>query len=133
MPKPSKGLVISLIKKFNLEDKIILPGFIKDEELQDHYNLADVFIMPSKKEGFGLVLIEAAASGLPVIAGNGDGSAEALQNGLLGKLVSPDSVEEIKNAILETFSQIRESMQEKTFELYNFTTYQKRFLEIIYG
>ena len=55
--------------------------------------------MPSRKEGFGIVFIEAMYYGLPVIAGNMDGSSDALLHGKLGQLVNPDSVEEIANAI----------------------------------
>ena len=45
--------------------------------------------MPSMKEGFGIVFIEAMCIGLPVIAGNKDGSVDALCNGKLGILVDP--------------------------------------------
>ena len=55
--------------------------------------------MPSYGEGFGIVFIEAMYFGLPVIAGNKDGSVDALLNGKLGILVDPMNVEEIKSAI----------------------------------
>ena len=52
-----------------------------DEELVDHYNLSNVFLMPSYGEGFGIVFLEALSCGIPVIAGNTDGSKDALMNG----------------------------------------------------
>ena len=55
--------------------------------------------MPSYGEGFGIVFIEAMYYGLPVIAGNKDGSVDALLNGKLGLLVNPDKPEEITLAI----------------------------------
>ena len=55
--------------------------------------------MPSEKEGFGIVFIEAMFYGKPVIAGNKDGSVDALCNGELGLLVDPGSVTEIATAI----------------------------------
>ena len=55
--------------------------------------------MPSKKEGFGLVFIEAMFYGKPVIAGNRDGSIDALGNGEFGLLVNPNEVVEIAAAI----------------------------------
>jgi glycosyltransferase involved in cell wall biosynthesis len=55
--------------------------------------------MPSRKEGFGIVFIEAMFYGLPVIAGNIDGSADALADGELGFLVDPDQPEEILSAL----------------------------------
>ena len=78
---------------------LTLTGFIPDHELEDHYNLCDVFAMPSKGEGFGIVFLEALACGKPVLAGNCDGSTDALLNGKLGVLVNPDDVREITDAL----------------------------------
>jgi hypothetical protein len=52
----------------SLEDVVIPRGLHPDHELRDFYNLCDVFAMPSKGEGFGIVFLEALASGKPVIA-----------------------------------------------------------------
>jgi len=52
-----------LIQDLNLENHVTLAGFIPDEELCDYYNLCDVFAMPSKGEGFGIVYLEAMACG----------------------------------------------------------------------
>ena len=96
--------VKQLVKDNNVEDRVILPGFITDEELVDYYNLCDVFVMPSKKEGFGIVFLEALACGKPVIAGNQDGSRDPLLNGELGILIDPDSVNETAKAIIKVLS-----------------------------
>ena len=66
-----------------------------DEEIVDYYNLCDIFVIPSKGEGFGIVYLEALACGKPVIGGNQDGAIDALCNGELGLLIDPDSVDEI--------------------------------------
>ncbi len=76
-----------------------MPGYIEDEELEDHFDISDMYVMPSRKEGFGIVFIEAMYYGLPVIAGNIDGSPDALLQGELGQLVNPENVKEIANAI----------------------------------
>ena len=65
-----------------------------DDALVAHYRLADVYVMPSK-EGFGIVYLEAMACGVPVIAGNDDGSADPVQDGRVGWQVphrDPDAV-----------------------------------------
>lgn len=91
----------SLITRLNLDDCVTLPGFLTDEELCDHYNLCDVFAMPSQGEGFGIVFLEALACGKPVLAGNQDGSVQPLASGELGCLVDPNNVEDIANKLIE--------------------------------
>jgi len=88
-----------LIKKYNLENQVKLIGFVDEAEVINHFLLSDIFVMPSKKEGFGIVFIEAVASGLSVIAGNKDGSVDALKNGILGMLADPDDLEDLKKKI----------------------------------
>jgi glycosyltransferase involved in cell wall biosynthesis len=88
-----------LIEKDGLENNVMILGFIPDHELMDHYLLADLFVMPSKGEGFGIVFIEAMACGLPVIGGNEDGSVDALANGEFGLLVKPGDQMELVRAI----------------------------------
>jgi glycosyltransferase involved in cell wall biosynthesis len=88
-----------LIRKAGLQSRVVFTGFVPDEELSRHFNLADIYIMPSEKEGFGIVFIEAMYYNKPVIAGNKDGSKDALLNGKLGVLVDPSSREEVSEAI----------------------------------
>jgi phosphatidyl-myo-inositol dimannoside synthase len=78
---------------------ITFAGFVPDRELADHYRLADVFAMPSTGEGFGIVFLEAMACGTPVVAGNHDGSVDALDGGRLGCLIDPIDVDAISRAI----------------------------------
>jgi glycosyltransferase involved in cell wall biosynthesis len=78
---------------------ITFAGFVPDEQLADFYRLANVFAMPSTGEGFGIVFLEAWACGTPVVAGNRDGSVDALDGGRLGKLVDPNDVDAISTGI----------------------------------
>lgn len=89
----------TLIRQHALEEVVKFAGYVPDKELAAHFNLADIFIMPSEKEGFGIVFIEAMFYGKPVIAGNKDGSADALCNGKMGLLIDPGNVPEIEVAI----------------------------------
>jgi phosphatidylinositol alpha-1,6-mannosyltransferase len=73
---------------------------VPPEELPDYFRLADVFVMPSAYEGFGIVFLEAMATGVHVIAGSQDGSRDALCDGALGTLVDPENGEELASAIL---------------------------------
>ncbi len=91
----------ALISHLGLEDCVTLAGYIPKHELQDHYNLCDVFAMPSKGEGFGIVYLEALACGKPVLAGNKDGAVDPLGHGELGCLVDPDDGEAIAQNLIQ--------------------------------
>lgn len=93
-----------LIHELDVQDCVTLAGFIPDEELCNYYNLCDVFAMPSKREGFGIVYLEAMACGKPTLAGNKDGAVDALQHGRLGALVDPDDTDEIANVLISVLN-----------------------------
>ncbi len=93
-----------MIEALNLENNVVLLGYIPEDKVSKYYQLSDVFIMPSRKEGFGLVFIEAAACGTRVIAGNQDGSSDALLQGRLGTLINPQDKTGIRNAIIKSLS-----------------------------
>lgn len=90
-----------LVKTLGLQDHVILPGFVANDELPAYYNLCDVFAMPSFGEGFGIVYLEALSSGKPTLAGNRDGSVDPLMNGELGCLVNPTDREEILTGLTQ--------------------------------
>jgi phosphatidylinositol alpha-1,6-mannosyltransferase len=122
--------ILKKIQALNISTQVILPGFIPQDELADHYLLSDIFIMPSSKEGFGLVFLEALACGRQVIAGNKDGSVDALRNGELGSLIDPASKDEIYQAISTGLqkprNQTAKELQQKTIRYFNFHTYKSR-------
>ena len=89
-----------LVASAGLATSVSFAGAVLDRELPDYYRLADTFVMPSTGEGFGIVFLEAAATGLPVIAGNRDGSVDALADGVLGILVDPDNPEALADALV---------------------------------
>jgi glycosyltransferase involved in cell wall biosynthesis len=82
-------------------DRVRFTGIFAEEEKADLYNLADVYAMPSRGEGFGFVILEAMASGVPVIVSKHDGGREAILNGKLGTLVDPSNPAEIRAAITD--------------------------------
>lgn len=75
----------------------VLPGFLDD--LSDFYAALDLFIMPSRSEGWGLTALEAMANGLPVIATNVGGLPELVEHGQTGWLIPSDSATALAGAI----------------------------------
>jgi len=125
-----------LITDHDVSDQIILTGFIDETELTDHFLLADLFVLPSKKEGFGIVFIEALACGLPVICGNADGSIDAIRNGELGKSVSTDNAAELYNCINESLAQPltpidREQLQKNSLRYFNQPDYAHKLQDLL--
>ncbi len=94
-----------MIDNFGLGNCVTLTGYVPGDRLADHYRMANVFAMPSRGEGFGIVFLEAMACGVPVLAGNQDGSVDALAQGELGRLVDPTNIDAIASGIVDLLSQ----------------------------
>lgn len=125
-----------LIQQYGLGSNVILTGFISDEELADHFLLADLFVMPSKKEGFGIVFIEALSFGLPVICGNADGSVDAVRSADMGTAIDPDSCEQLEKALLQQLSTAltndqRMGIQQQCFQQFSAQHYQNTIEKMI--
>ncbi len=88
-------------REFGLEDRIAFAGRVSDEELPVYYAHADIFVFPSidRSEAFGLVALEAQASGVPVVASDLDGVRTVVEHGATGLLVEPKNVEALASGI----------------------------------
>ena len=80
-------------------DHVVFTGMVPENRKADHFRLADVYVMPSRGEGFGFVIIEALACGVPAIASTFDGGFEAIREGMLGIAVDPADPGQIERAI----------------------------------
>ena len=87
-----------------VDDRVLLVGRVELPELADYYRLADVFVMPSTQEGFGIVFLEAAATGLSLVGGNRDGSIDALADGAIGLAIDPADPRELVLAIRQALA-----------------------------
>ncbi len=122
------------IRQAQLEDCVILAGFVPDECLADYYRLCDVFAMPARQEGFGIVYLEALACGKPTLGGNQDGAIDALCNGELGALVDPNNAQAIADTIVDILSKRYPlplmyqpaALRDAVIKTYGFPTFQKQ-------
>ena len=128
-----KQWIDKLTQEYKLENRIILTGYVAEEELAAHIKLADLYVMPSIKEGFGIIFIESLFYGIPVIGGNKDGSLDALANGLFGQLVDPDSQSEVTNAIRNTIEKNRIIIPDhkRVVEYFGYSRYKENLLQAL--
>jgi len=113
---PEKGHLLQRTHELSLEDHVKFPGTVSDEDLQTCYHTADVFVLPSitkdgKTEGLGVVLLEAMASGCPVIGSNVGGIPDIITDGETGFLVPEQRPDILAEKILRILADTE--LQEK--------------------
>ncbi|RYZ30566.1 MAG: glycosyltransferase, partial [Chitinophagaceae bacterium] len=128
-----KARLEQLIRELQLHDKVFFSGFVPDEDVEGLFTLADVYVMPSTGEGFGIVFIEALFYGKPVIAGNVDGSVDALDGGRFGLLVDPDNPMELREAIFKAIEKREElaPRAEAVADRFGFERYKEKLKAMI--
>ena len=87
----------SLVRDLNLADRFHFLGGVTN--LREHLSGADIFVLPSRSEGFSNAIVEAMAASLPVVATNVGGNAEAVQDGVSGFIVPPGEPQALAAAI----------------------------------
>jgi len=109
---PYRRNLEELASAVGVREQVVFAGRVSDDELPDYYALADVFAMPSRArpdaydpdaydvEGFGIVFLEAGASGTPVVAGRSGGIGDAVLHETTGLLVDPFDTEEIGQTLI---------------------------------
>ena len=96
-----RGRLEDLVVKLKLEKDVVMPGFVKNPYA--YMRNSDAFVLSSRWEGFGNVLVEAMACGTPVISTDcPSGPAEILENGKWGALVPVGDADALSQAILDT-------------------------------
>jgi glycosyltransferase involved in cell wall biosynthesis len=109
---PEESALRRAVAARGLQESVVLTGPVPPGQLPEHYAAGDVFAMPCRTrrggldvEGLGMVFLEAAACGLPVVAGTSGGAPEAVQDGVTGCVVadprSPEAVADTVAALLD--------------------------------
>ena len=139
---PLREALVQETARLKLTDKVRFLGAMSHEELPRVYASADIFAAPSvtardqDKEGFGLVILEAMASGLPVVASRSGGITDLIQDGWNGLLAeekdSRDLAVNINRLFTEPelYSKLVENMKD-TVQKYSYTQVGKAYAEII--
>lgn len=129
-----KNKIIALIKEKKLENKVIMHGALRGKKLYETYSNSDIFILTSKYESFGIVLIEAMATGLPIIASNILSVKNIIENGKTGLLVktTPEDFAEAIEKLLNN-PELRRKLSENVLEeakKYNWNKIVQKFEDI---
>lgn len=99
---PERELTRAEIERLGLRGVIALPGFVAAEEVDDAIGRALCLLQPSRREGYGLVVVEAAAHGTPsvVVAGPDNAAVELIEKDVNGVVAASTSPEDLSAAIL---------------------------------
>jgi glycosyltransferase involved in cell wall biosynthesis len=95
------------IKKLGMESSVFMLGKLQREQVAELMAAADVFVLPSLFESFGLVLLEAMATGTPVVCTQTQGALEIIKNGEDGLVVPPGDDDALAEAIVRVLSDRR--------------------------
>lgn len=90
---------VEMCKNLGISDNVIFKGFVDESTLQLYYKSCDVYVCPSKLEGFGLTILEALSNGAPVIASNVGAIPEIIKEGENGFLVDAHDSKQLAKRI----------------------------------
>lgn len=96
---PVRSQIHKQIQKRDIEESVQLPGYVPRNDISKYYDNSDLFVLSSKHESFGIVLLEAMSSGLPVIAPDLGAIPRIVNEGENGLLFEPGSVSALVEAM----------------------------------
>src|SRR3990167_3684392 len=137
---PYETALRALVVRTGLVNRVHLIGQVSDNNLPSYYATCDVFILPTRVldagkdvEGFGIVFLEAASFGKPVIAGNTGGGTDAVIDEVTGLLVDPENISHLATAIERLYtnpvlrSRFGEAGKKRVQEQFQWPTIAKKF------
>lgn len=99
---PERVRVLDAITRGHLEERVLAPGFVDEDVLQRALETALCFVLPSQREGYGLVVVESAAHGVPsvVVAGPDNAATELVEEGVNGIVAASADAGDLEAAIV---------------------------------
>src|SRR5205823_13026810 len=104
---PERGDVLAAIARERLQDVVSAPGFVSSEEVDAGLRQALCMVLPSSREGYGLVVVEASARGTPsvVAAGEDNAAVELVDDGENGVIAASSGPEDLAAAIVRVYDE----------------------------
>ncbi len=118
IPQENQNAVYDYANQFGItKEKIFMPGYV--ENIWEYYKAMDIFLLPSRSEGFSLALLEAAAAKLPIVASNIPGTNEFIINNENGFLFDVENYNELVNKInnLSNNENLKKKFSDTAYEL----------------
>ncbi len=143
-PEPNdreKGIfemIHTIINEKNLEDKVKLIGYVPDDKMLEYYQHAEMFVLPSRFEPFGMTSQEAMACGKTVVASKLGGIRNVINNGENGILVDPSNSEEFADSMIRLLKdeKLNQKLGDKAHQIivreYSWEAIADKFLEFYY-
>jgi glycosyltransferase involved in cell wall biosynthesis len=131
---PERRVVEERARERKISERVLFLG--NHEFIEQFLPLADLFLLPSWHESFGLVALEAMSAGVPVIATNVGGTREVIEHGVDGYLVAPDDVPrmvEIGTSVLQdaaAAAAISENARKTALSRFSVDSIVDRYLEL---
>ena len=128
-----------LAKELGVRDNVMFAGYVSDDLLPLYYESCDVFVLPSEKEGFGIVFLEAMYFLKPCIGVNRGGIPEVIEDGKSGVLVEPNNIQMLSEAIIKILADKPLSVslgavgKKRLEEEFSFERFKERLEEVIFS
>ncbi len=128
-----------LLKIKGLTGKVCFAGFMGSRCLAEYYSNADIFVLPTLREGYGQVLLEAMYFGLPIVASRVGGIPEVVTDGKDGILVSPGDEIQLQKVLQELSDdaelrrKLSEAAREKAESFPSWKSVEENFVKIVQG
>ena len=109
---PQMPMLKAMSKEYGINERIRFLGWLSSEQIKEQYAAANLFLFPSRHEGMPNAVLEAMASGLPVVATKIAGNEELVVDGETGRLVPAEDVDALRESLrpLLVEAQMREQM-----------------------
>jgi phosphatidyl-myo-inositol dimannoside synthase len=143
---PERARLETLARELGVAERVEFLGSVPDAELPSFYASLDVFVMPSREEarsghaeGFGIVYLEAAVHGVPSVGTLTGGIPEAIADGVTGRLVAAENVEELAGALsgmlgdLEATAELGCAARERAVQEFSWDGRVDRFAALLEG
>jgi len=101
---PFRVALEKLAAELGIGDRVNLRGLVPSEQVREEVAGARAFCLPSRREPFGMVLVEAMSLGIPIVATTAGGIPEVVRHGVDGVLVEPDDPERLGQALRQVLT-----------------------------